>query len=103
MDFGSANFETERSIRDATKSVLSVKSIVQSGASQNYALLFISPMADELDEIRTKFVKTGKVKPVIDAVFDWRKNGVEALHSIYEKSKTGKAQGKFILKISKEN
>ncbi len=55
---------------------------------------------EELDDIRTNYIETGKVKPLIDTVYDWRKAGVEALYSLYEKSKSGKAQGKLILKIS---
>jgi hypothetical protein len=55
-----------------------------------------------LDDIRTTYVETGKVKPLIDTIYDWQKDGVEALYSLYEKSKSGKAQGKLILKISDE-
>jgi NADPH:quinone reductase-like Zn-dependent oxidoreductase len=56
----------------------------------------------DLDDIRTKYIETGKVKPLIDTVFDWRKDGVDALHKLYEKSKSGKAQGKLVLKIADE-
>ena len=46
--------------------------------------------------------KQTKLKPVIDTVYDWQKDGVEALYSLYEKSKGGKAQGKLVLKIADE-
>jgi hypothetical protein len=52
--------------------------------------------------MRTKYLETGKVKPLIDTVFDWRKEGVEAVNKLYEKSKSGKAQGKLILAIAEE-
>jgi len=55
-----------------------------------------------LDDMRTKYLETDKVKPLIDTVFDWRTDGVEAIHKLYEKSKSGKAQGKLILKIVDE-
>ncbi|CAF3741768.1 unnamed protein product, partial [Rotaria sordida] len=32
----------------------------------------------------------------------WQKDGVEALYLLYEKIKSGKAQGKLILKIADE-
>ncbi|CAF4679539.1 unnamed protein product, partial [Rotaria sp. Silwood2] len=57
---------------------------------------------DDLDDIRTTYIETGKVKPLIDTVYDWRKDGVEALYLPYEKIRSGKAQGKLILKIADE-
>jgi NADPH:quinone reductase-like Zn-dependent oxidoreductase len=68
----------------------------------NYILYLLKETYQGLDDIRTNYVETGKVKPVIDTVFDWKKDGVEALYSFYEKSKSGKAQGKLILKIADE-
>jgi NADPH:quinone reductase-like Zn-dependent oxidoreductase len=95
---------------------LSVKSAATTGASlmarkfmsvfgssrHSYIFHFLRQTYQELDDMRTKFLETGKVKPMIDTVFDWRKDGVEALHAMYEKSKSGKAQGKLILKIADE-
>jgi NADPH:quinone reductase-like Zn-dependent oxidoreductase len=52
--------------------------------------------------MRTKYLETGKVKSLIDTVFDWQTDGVEALYKLYEKSKSGKAQGKLVLKIADE-
>ncbi|CAF4895383.1 unnamed protein product, partial [Rotaria socialis] len=63
---------------------------------------FLNQVPEELDDIRTNYIEPGKVKPLIDTIYDWRKDGVEALHSLYEKSKSGKAQGKLILKIANE-
>jgi hypothetical protein len=63
---------------------------------------FLNQTYQDLDDMRSKYVETGKVKSLIDTIFDWRKDGVEALYSLYEKSKSGKAQGKLILKIADE-
>lgn len=71
-------------------------------ARHSYIFHFLNQKYQELDEMRTKFIEPGKVKPLIDTVFDWRKDGVEALFALYEKSKSGKAQGKLILKIADE-
>jgi hypothetical protein len=72
-------------------------------AHHNYILHMLNQTYQELDDIRTKYIETGKVKPIIDTIFDWRKGGVESLYSLYEKSKSGKAQGKLVLKIADEN
>ena len=71
-----------------------------SSARPAYKFHGIRENYQDLDSIRTRFVETGQVKPMIDTVFDWRKDGVEALYAFYEKSKSGKAQGKLILKIT---
>ncbi|CAF0843561.1 unnamed protein product [Adineta steineri] len=103
-------------VGDDTKSVLSVKAIASVGSSivnrkfwsvfgslhHNYIMHFLIPNFQNLNDMRTKYIETGKVKPIIDTVFDWRKDGVESLYSLYEKSKSGKAQGKLILKIADE-
>lgn len=68
----------------------------------SYMLYLIRQSYQGLDDMRVNYLETGKVKPVIDTVFDWRKEGVEAVHQLYEKSKSGKAQGKLILKIADE-
>ncbi len=68
----------------------------------SYIFHFLQPSYQELDDMRTKYIETGKVKPLIDTVFDWRTDGVEAIYKLYEKSKSGKAQGKLILKIADE-
>lgn len=60
------------------------------------------PAYQELDDLRTNYLETGKVKPLIDTVFDWQTEGAEAIYKLYEKSKSGKAQGKLILKIADE-
>jgi alcohol dehydrogenase len=103
-------------VGDDTKSVLSLKSVASIGSSlinrkfwsvfgsshHNYIFHFLIERFQDLDDMRTKYIETGKVKPVIDTIYDWRKTGVEALYSLYEKSKSGKAQGKLILKIADE-
>ncbi|CAF1038286.1 unnamed protein product [Rotaria sordida] len=103
-------------VGDDTKSVVSLKSIATIGSSiinrkfwsvfssthHGYILHFLSQTPEDLDDIRTNYIETDKVKPLIDTVYDWRKDGVEALHLLYEKSKSGKAQGKLILKIADE-
>ncbi|CAF1238868.1 unnamed protein product [Adineta ricciae] len=71
-------------------------------AHHSYILHSLSQRYENLDELRTKYLENGKVKPIIDTVFDWRKDGVESLYALYEKSKSGKAQGKLVLKIADE-
>ncbi|CAF1409891.1 unnamed protein product [Adineta steineri] len=56
----------------------------------------------QLDDLRINYIETNKVKPVTDTIFDWTKDDVGALYLSYEKSKSGKAQGKLILKIIDE-
>ena len=58
---------------------------------------------ENLDHIRTNYIENEKVKPLIDKVYDWKKDGVEALFSLYEKSKSGTSQGKLILKIADQD
>lgn len=65
----------------------------------NYIFHFLNQNFEDLDDLRVNYIETGKVKPVIDTIFDWRKDNVEALYSLYEKSRSGKAQGKLILQI----
>ncbi|CAF0822383.1 unnamed protein product [Adineta steineri] len=103
-------------VGDDTSSIISLKTLIVMGSSivnRKFCSIFGSAHHDyirhvlyenfqDLDDIRTKFIETNKVKPLIDTVFDWRKDGVDALYSLYEKSKSGKAQGKLILKIADE-
>jgi hypothetical protein len=103
-------------VGDDTKSVVSLKSVAAMGSSiinrkfwstfssthHGYILHFLKQNYRELDDMRTNYIETEKVKPLIDTVFDWQKDGVEALYSLYEKSQSGKAQGKLILKITDE-
>ena len=101
-------------VGDDTKSELTFKAAVSIGASiinrkfwsifgpahHRYAYHKQQDGFVDLDDLRTNFIENGKVKPLIDTVTDWRTGGVEALYSLYEKSKSGKAQGKLILKIA---
>ncbi|CAF3960622.1 unnamed protein product [Rotaria sordida] len=103
-------------VGDDTSSVISLKTLIIVGlrivnrkfwsvfgsAHHGYIRDLLNENFQDLDDSRTKYIETGKVKPLIDAVFDWRKDGVEALYSLYEKFKSGKAQGKLILKIADE-
>jgi NADPH:quinone reductase-like Zn-dependent oxidoreductase len=83
--------------------ILSRKICSVFGSSHHsYIFHLLQPTYQELDDMRTKYLETGKVKSLIDTVFDWEKDGVEAIYKLYEKSKSGKAQGKLILKITDE-
>ncbi len=75
---------------------------VFSSSHHSYIFDFVQLNYQKLDEMRTKYLETGKVKSLIDTVFDWQTDGVEALYKLYEKSKSGKAQGKLVLKIADE-
>jgi NADPH:quinone reductase-like Zn-dependent oxidoreductase len=92
-----------KTVASVTSSLISRKFWSVFGSSRHsYIFHFLNQKYQDLDEMRTKFLESGKVKPIIDTVFDWRKDGVEGLYSLYEKSKSGKAQGKLILKIADE-
>lgn len=67
----------------------------------NYGMHASTPKFPGLDEL-SKYVESGQVKPLIDTVYDWRKDGVEAMYAMFDKSKSGKSQGKLILKIADE-
>ena len=69
-------------------------------AHHQYIFHFLRENFADLDDIRANYIENGKLKPLIDTVFDWRTQGAEALYLFYEKSKSGKAQGKLILKIA---
>ncbi|CAF3714397.1 unnamed protein product [Rotaria sp. Silwood1] len=73
-----------------------------SSAHHNYIYHGLYQTPEDLDDIRTTYIETGKVKPLIDTIYDWRIDGVEALYLPYEKARSGKAQGKLILKIADE-
>jgi len=75
---------------------------VFSSDRHGYIIHFLKQTPEDLDDIRANYIETNKVKPLIDTVYDLKKDGVEALYSLYEKSKSGKAQGKLILKKSDE-
>jgi len=75
---------------------------VFSSLHHSYIMHLLRPNYQELDDMRTRYFETGKVKSLIDTVFDWQTDGVEAIYKLYEKSNSGKAQGKLILKIANE-
>jgi alcohol dehydrogenase len=59
----------------------------------NYSFLFMKPSGRQL-EILSKFIESGKIKPVIDRIFPF----AEAQKAM-EYSESGRAKGKVILKI----
>lgn len=69
-------------------------------ARHNYIMHAHKQLPGNFDDLRVNFIENGKVKPVIDTVYDWRKDGVDALYSAFDKSKSGKAQGKLILRVN---
>ena len=75
---------------------------VFSSSHHSYIMHLLQPNYQILDDMRTRYFETGKVKALIDTVFDWQTDGVEALYKLYKKSKSGKAQGKLVLKITNE-
>ncbi len=101
-------------VGDDTTSAISLKSVASTGTSlitrkfwsvfssdrHGYIMHFLKQTPEDLDDIRINYIETDKVKPVIDTVYDLKKDGINALYSLYEKSKSGKAQGKLVLKIS---
>lgn len=101
-------------VGDDKKSEITMKALASVGSSlinrkfwsvfgsshHNYILHFLTQRYEDLNDLRVNYIENDKVKPVIDTVFDWRKDGVEALYSLYEKSQSGKAQGKLILQIA---
>jgi len=48
--------------------------------------------------LRENYFEPKTVKPIIDQVYNFHK-GSESLHQMYEKSKSGKAQGKLLLQF----
>lgn len=101
---------------DDTKLNVSVKSIVTIGSTiafrklrsyftsghHNYTFHALKQNPQDLDDLRVNYIETGKVKPIIDSVYDVQKDGIEAFYSAFEKSKSGKAQGKLVLKFIDE-
>ncbi|CAF1377191.1 unnamed protein product [Adineta ricciae] len=104
-------------VGDDPNPVLSVTWIVQTAGNllnrkfwsvfgserHKYFMHVHSQTPENLDDLRLNYFESGKVKPIIDKVYDWRKDGIEALYSAYERSRNRMAQGKLILKIADEN
>jgi hypothetical protein len=63
-----------------------------SSAKPAYGFHRISENYQDLDGVRTRFLETGKVKPMIDTVFDWRRDSVDTLHESYENRRVKKAR-----------
>ena len=75
---------------------------VFSSSHHSYMMYLLKPNYHELDDMRTKYFESGKVKSLIDTVYDLQKDGIEAVYQLYKKSQSAKAQGKLILKIANE-
>nr|WP_243745713.1 NADP-dependent oxidoreductase [Spiroplasma chinense] len=58
-----------------------------------YTQLIMGPSKEQLDII-TKFVEEGKIKPVIDKIFDFKD-----ANKAFEYLESGRAKGKIVLKI----
>ncbi|UJR17261.1 hypothetical protein I4U23_004156 [Adineta vaga] len=71
-------------------------------ARHNYIMHAHKQTPENLEDMRINYIENGKVKPLIDKVCDWRQDGAEALYSLYERSRSGTAQGKLILKLADE-
>jgi len=67
-------------------------------AKHSYILHYLRQSYENLDILRENYFETGKMKPIIDKIYDFN-SGSESLHQMYERSKSGKAQGKLILKF----
>ena len=103
-------------VGDDTRSVVTFKAVLNIGGSiinrkfwsifgtahLRYGMHSNGDSTGVLDDIRTNYIETNKLKPLIDTIFDWKEQCVDALYLPYEKSKSGKAQGKMILKIAPE-
>lgn len=71
-----------------------------SSAHHSYTMHTHIQSFSTLDTMRDKYFETGKVKPLIDTIHDWRSEGVESLYQLYEKSRNGQVGGKLIVKIA---
>jgi NADPH:quinone reductase-like Zn-dependent oxidoreductase len=97
---------------DDPESEINVKSLVQMAGSMinrkfsslfgpnkhSYAFHRSSGSTEALDDLRVNYIETGKVKPILDTVYDDWSQFID----MFEKSKSGKAQGKLVLKIVKD-
>ncbi|CAG5141560.1 uncharacterized protein ALTATR162_LOCUS967 [Alternaria atra] len=63
------------------------------GGKNSYQMLMAKPSADALRQLG-EWMKEGKVKAVVDTVFDW-----DDAPKAFEKLKTGRARGKIVIKV----
>lgn len=94
---------------DNPESEINVKSLVHMAGSMinrkfsslfgankhSYAFYRSSESANALDDLRVNYIETGKVKPILDTIYDDWSHFID----MFEKSKSGKAQGKLVLKL----
>jgi alkaline phosphatase D len=88
----------------AGMSIASIKSVGSNmllpgflgGGKNSYQLLVAKPSSDALRQLG-EWMKEGKVKGVIDEVFDW-----EDAPKVFEKLKTGRARGKIVVRVPQD-
>jgi NADPH:quinone reductase-like Zn-dependent oxidoreductase len=99
-------------VGDDQTTKLNVKSLAQTGSAiigrifwsvfgsdkHSYTLHVVSQTPEGLDDLRMNYIENGKVKPIIDTVYD----DFNQFPEMYKKSTSGKAQGKLVLKIVKD-
>ena len=99
-------------VGDDPQSYLSVKNIVTVGAGvinrkfwsllgqePSYIFHVLKQDYRHLDDMRVNYIETGKMKPIIDRVYDF--HDLQQLHDMYERSQAHKAQGKMVAQIIK--
>ncbi|CAO2647597.1 Nn.00g085190.m01.CDS01 [Neocucurbitaria sp. VM-36] len=67
------------------------------GGKHSYQMLMSKPAVNDMEQLRD-WLKEGKVKGVVDSVWEW-----EDAPRAFEKLKTGRARGKIIIKVKQEN
>ncbi|CAF4090391.1 unnamed protein product, partial [Rotaria sordida] len=100
-------------VGDDPHSNLTVKNIVTMGAGvinrkfwslvgqePSYIFHILKHDYRHLDDMRVNYIETGKMKPMIDHVYDFY--NLKELHEMYDRSKSGKAQGKMVAQIIKD-
>ena len=68
------------------------------GMKRRYSVVTLKPEASELQEM-IEWMKEGKIKAVIDDVFDMEEKGAVRA---FQKLKTGRAKGKILVRIAQE-
>ncbi|CAF1389458.1 unnamed protein product, partial [Rotaria sordida] len=100
-------------VGDDPHSNLTVKNIVTMGAGvinrkfwslvgqePSYIFHILKHDYRHLDDMRVNYIETGKMKSIIDHVYDFY--NLKELHEMYDRSKSGKAQGKMVAQIIKD-
>ena len=66
------------------------------GGKNGYQMLFAKTAADDIMQLGV-WMKEGKVKAVVDSMWEW-----EDAPKAYEKSKTGRSKGKIVIRVKQE-